>query len=493
MILQSGASPGATVKWRKGCRQRPILRQSTRGAEGFSARRRSPELLVMKNPREGLITHINVKLDGQEVTKPQEVRILGQLIPQGRNNKSTLDKLTKATVQINGMLRRIRNKQHGLKQSKAMQLVHAFVVSTVMYGPPHLKLTKKEVEKLDILLRKAYKNALGRPEYAATKRLLELAQIRRLGGTDSGCWLLDQLGLANQNAASLRQQIELDDPIRAGVRTSRSSRNINPSESLARAWDSRPGTLYVDAAGPVSGVATAALSTSDGSNIVTKASFRVFCATEAEEVATVAIALAITCNPKATIISDSQGAVRNFAAGSVGEVAAGLLRRHPPQAAQIVWSPSHMGYPGNEVAHATARDSLPSRDSIPASGVEDLWSFSKCLLDIRLARKRFPASHMSLSKEGEPILRRLQTDTFLTPDKLRTWYPDRYASAACPWCGWQKADTYHMVWACEKNEETSQCEASEEEWYAALASKDPVQQQLLIRRAKAAQASGVLE
>ncbi|KAG0436485.1 hypothetical protein HPB47_017919 [Ixodes persulcatus] len=376
-----------------------------------------------------------------------------------------------------------------------------------MYGPPHLNLTTKQVEKLDILLRKAYKNALGLPEYAATKRLLEFgvhntfeqlantqirAQIRRLGGTDSGRWLLDKLGLANPNAASLRQQIELDDHIRAGVRTSRIPRNMNQSrdaerrvarsEALARTWDSRPGTL--------TGVATSAVATSDGSKIVTKASFRVSCATKAEEVA---IALAVTCNPKATIISDSQGAVRHFAAGSVGEVAAGLLRRHPPQVAQIVWSPGHMGHPGNEVAHATARDSLPSRDSIPASGVEDWWSFSKCLLDIRLARKRFPAPDKSLSKEGEHILQRQQTNTFLTPDKLHTWYPDRYTSAACPWCGWQKADTYHMVWACEKNEKPSQCEASEEEWYAALASEDPVQQQLLIRRAKAAQASGVLE
>ncbi|KAG0431723.1 hypothetical protein HPB47_021517 [Ixodes persulcatus] len=339
-----------------------------------------------------------------------------------------------------------------------MQLVHAFVVSRVMYGLPHLNLTKKEVEKLNILFRMAYKNALGLPEYAATKRLLELgvhntfeelataqigAQIRRLVGTDSGRWLLDKLGLANPKAASLRQQIELDDHIQAGVRTSEIPRNMNPSrdaerrmvrsEALARTWDSRPGTLHVDAAGPVSGVATAAVATSDGSKIVTKASFRVFCATEAEEVA---IALAITCNPKATIISDSLGAARNFAAGSVGEVAARLLRRHPPQAAQIVWSPGHMGHPGNEVAHATARDSLPSRDSIPASGMEDRWPFSNCLMDIRVPRKRFPAPHKSLSNEGEHILRRLQTDTFLTPDKLHTWYTDRYASASFPWSGW---------------------------------------------------------
>ncbi|KAG0442076.1 hypothetical protein HPB47_015784 [Ixodes persulcatus] len=85
---------------------------------------------------------------------------------------------------------------------------------------------------------------------------------------------------------------------------------IARSEALARTWDCRPGTLYVDAAGPVSRVGTAAVATSDGSKIVTQASFRVSCATEYKEVA---ITLALTCNPKATIISDSQGAVRNFA------------------------------------------------------------------------------------------------------------------------------------------------------------------------------------
>ncbi|KAG0431721.1 hypothetical protein HPB47_021515 [Ixodes persulcatus] len=84
-------------------------------SRGLQCTQEKSELLVMRNPREGLITHINVKMDEQEVPKPQEVRILGQLIPLGRNNKSTLDKLTKATVRINGMLRRIRNKQHGLK------------------------------------------------------------------------------------------------------------------------------------------------------------------------------------------------------------------------------------------------------------------------------------------------------------------------------------------------------------------------------------------
>ncbi|KAG0424119.1 hypothetical protein HPB47_000105, partial [Ixodes persulcatus] len=153
-----------------------------------------------------------------------------------------------------------------------------------MYGPPHLILNKKEVETFEILLQKAIENSLGLPEYAATRRLLELrfhntfeelarakvgAQVRRLGGTES-----------------------------------------------------------VDAAGPVGRVATAAVAHSDGSKILTEGSFRVSCATEAEESA---IALAVTCNPKATIISDSQGAVHNFAAGSVGEVVTGLLRRHRPQ------------------------------------------------------------------------------------------------------------------------------------------------------------------
>lgn len=86
----------------------------------------------MRNAHEGLVTYIRVEMEGQEVPKTQEARFLGQLIPQGRNNENTLEKLTKAMVQTNGMLRRNRNKQHGSKERKAVKLVDAFVVWRVI-------------------------------------------------------------------------------------------------------------------------------------------------------------------------------------------------------------------------------------------------------------------------------------------------------------------------------------------------------------------------
>ena len=88
--------------------------------------------------------------------------------------------------------------------------MQAFVVSRIIYGTAYLRLTKGEVEKLDVLSKKAYKTALGIPSSTSTCRLLELgvhntveelweaqniAQMKRLNKTTNGKWLLAQLGL----------------------------------------------------------------------------------------------------------------------------------------------------------------------------------------------------------------------------------------------------------------------------------------------------------
>ncbi|KAG0420425.1 hypothetical protein HPB47_003505 [Ixodes persulcatus] len=190
------------------------------------------------------------------------------------------------------------------------------------------------MQKLNIFIRRAYKNALGLPERTATERLVKLgvhnsteelheaeliSQLRRLEGTANGSWLLDKLELAVPGGPQEGEETggAMDYEVRQRIVFSRISRNMHPdrdvewrqarSAVLSRSWDSREGTLYVDGASPVSGVVTIAIANGHGS-VVRIVSIRTHSTEQAEEAT---IALAIVCNSRATIIFDSQKACRN--------------------------------------------------------------------------------------------------------------------------------------------------------------------------------------
>ncbi|KAM7299574.1 hypothetical protein ISCGN_020140 [Ixodes scapularis] len=416
------------------------------------------ELLVFRNPRDKLVDHIDVVIDGVRVPKPAEVRILGQLLQQGRGNKSTIDRLDAMTTQVCGMMRRIRNRRHGIKEKEAIQLVQAFIIARLTYGTPYLNLNKAEMQKLNVLIRRAYKNALGLPERTATEKLLKLgvhntieelheaqlvSQLKRLSSTVNGAWLLDKLGMAVPGGSHGPGDAgeELPAETRQRFTISRIPRNMHPDRNaerrqaravaLARSWDSREGTLYVDGAGPVLGVAAIAVASAQG-QIRRVASIR---AQTVEQVEEAAIALAVVCNPRATIISDSQRACQNFARGVVGQPALRLLRKTAVEGVHLIWTPGHMGQVGNEAANAAARGALYRDSVLPQRDLDSALTYSEALKALRTHRAEYPGPAKGLSKEEEFTWRRLQTDTFVTPIQLHLWYPERYATADCPFCG----------------------------------------------------------
>ncbi|KAM7305243.1 hypothetical protein ISCGN_015140 [Ixodes scapularis] len=416
------------------------------------------ELLVFRNPRDKLVGHIDVVIDGVRVPKPAEVRILGQLLQQGRGNKSTIDRLDAMTTQVCGMMRRIRNRRHGIKEKEAIQLVQAFIIARLTYGTPYLNLNKAEMQKLNVLIRRAYKNALRLPERTATEKLLKLgvhntieelheaqlvSQLKRLSSTVNGAWLLDKLGMAVPGGSYGPGDAgeELPAETRQRFTISRIPRNMHPDRNaerrqtravaLARSWDSREGTLYVDGAGPVLGVAAIAVASAQG-QIRRVASIR---AQTVEQVEEAAIALAVVCNPRATIISDSQRACQNFARGVVGQPALRLLRKTAVEGVHLIWTPGHMGQVGNEAANAAARGALYRDSVLPQRDLDSALTYSEALKALRTHRAEYPGPAKGLSKEEEFTWRRLQTDTFVTPIQLHLWYPERYATADCPFCG----------------------------------------------------------
>ncbi|KAM7281834.1 uncharacterized protein ISCGN_001995 [Ixodes scapularis] len=224
---------------------------------------------------------------------------------------------------------------------------------------------------------------------------------------------------------------ELPAETRQRFTISRIPRNMHPDRNaerrqaravaLARSWDSREGTLYVDGAGPVLGVAAIAVASAQG-QIRRVASIR---AQTVEQVEEAAIALAVVCNPRATIISDSQRACQNFARGVVSQPALRLLRKTAVEGVHLIWTPGHMGQVGNEAANAAARGALYRESVLPQRDLDSALTYSEALKALRTHRAEYPGPAKGLSKEEEFTWRRLQTETFVTPIQLHLWYPER--------------------------------------------------------------------
>ncbi|KAG0421367.1 hypothetical protein HPB47_002732 [Ixodes persulcatus] len=95
------------------------------------------------------------------------------------------------------------------------------------------------------------------------------------------------------------------------------------SEAPGSTWDSESGTVYVDAARGQDGTSAVVLVSSDGEKIISVTSVkRMESAARAEEVA---IARAIACSPRATVLPDLQAACPHFAAGSIEPIAKRLI------------------------------------------------------------------------------------------------------------------------------------------------------------------------
>ncbi|CAN7984904.1 unnamed protein product [Ixodes hexagonus] len=72
------------------------------------------------------------------------------------------------------MVGRITNRNHGLKEADVIRLIQALITSRITYSAPYLNLNQGEKNRINILIRKAFKIALGLPLYAATDKLLAM-------------------------------------------------------------------------------------------------------------------------------------------------------------------------------------------------------------------------------------------------------------------------------------------------------------------------------
>lgn len=89
-------------------------------------------------------------------------------------NGETIRKLDNITSQIMRLLKRIANKHSGMKEGNLLRLVQAFVISRIVYVASYLRWYSSERYKLDCLIRKIYKQAIGLSITTSNDKLLQL-------------------------------------------------------------------------------------------------------------------------------------------------------------------------------------------------------------------------------------------------------------------------------------------------------------------------------
>ncbi|KAG0428426.1 hypothetical protein HPB47_024586 [Ixodes persulcatus] len=367
-----------------------------------------------------------------------------------------------------------------LNEADALRLVQALIHTRLLYHLPYHNLTQTEHKRMSTLLRKAQKLALGLPVRTATVCLERLgvtntleelteaheaAQLTRLRSTAQGQSLLATLGFppcpASLTAAGLSPAA------RAKLIVAPIPRNMHPTRHSARR-DHRSRYLrraYTEGCDTVRALFTDA-SPQDargGITVVVNSDLRlVHAATERgltevsllEERAVARAILSTSTLSSSTpthILTDSQTACRHFLYNTLHPFTASLLDSFLSSTShtfRLVWVPGHADIPGNECAHALARElsnRAPGEDSATIRPAP--FSYSTHLAELRLARQHYPPPQPSLTRRQGVLWRQLQTNTFPTPLFYTYVYPS-LGPPECPHCG-DRPTLLHMVWQCQ--------------------------------------------
>lgn len=476
-----------------------------------------------KNTQQTRSPILNLEINGSQVKQVQELRVLGMLIQETGSVSSTLNKLKHTSRSVSRLIRRIARSKDGMREDDTRRLVEAFVISRITYALPYQLSRRCEAEQANVLIRTAYKAALGLPDCTGTERLESLgiyntydehaaavliAQRERLNSTTQGRALLQRLHypLAPQFCGEETHQIPRQDRERIHVHPIPKNMHpmFNAGRRRARAvalerLRNDPNTHYTDATPYPSRLKAFAAVVTRGNEAITSATIRTKSTAVAEAAA---IALAIRAaegkRQSAHVLTDSQEACRLFLRGVLPRSVLGILGNNLREDHIITWCPAHEGVQGNERADRLARG-LIFRAADTSTREEYLTpTLPRDILDSqRRARQTMAPPHPKLTRWQSRDWRRLQTNTYPNIHTLSKIHPSQYDDC-CPWCG-DTPTLKHITWHCkqrpaEGNSPLVTRNELERSWEARLARQDLGSQQATLDQAeRAARASGALE
>lgn len=431
------------------------------------------ELLVI-NPKKKTWNQLTVQTGtGQVIPRVKKIRILGLIVDETRKNMETVHKLEHKTNAAIQLVKRVANRKGGMRENSLLRMVQSFVISHLAYIAAFHNWKYNEKKRLNCMIRKAYKNALGL--YASTNtekmeslgvhnRLEEVivaqrtAQVARLEKTRTGRETLRKLKIEAQTGPEDRQ---VDSTAMGRLDIRPIPRHMHPvhdegrrkarAQALTREHGEDSGTVHVDAARHGDHFVAAVVRAKDG-GLVTAASIRTQEVRVAEEVA---IALAASLPTVKVVLSDSMRALRNFMAGRISQAAARTLDNKSCGKVTLKWYPAHEE--GNAVADAMAR-ALGDRAGSQSSHYEPR-EYGEMLRTFRLDRQLLPAPHPNLTRKEAVVFRQLQTRCMFTPVIGKHILPDLFQDDVCKLCKSDRATLAHIAWDCTKRRREASQEA----------------------------------
>ncbi|KAG0431110.1 hypothetical protein HPB47_022089 [Ixodes persulcatus] len=312
-----------------------VLQEAIRVVEEYVAPRglacspQKSELLLLR-PKRGEKEKSNIELfaQGHRIPQVESIRVLGLRIQADGKNREMIQALKGTTYQVARLIARISNRNYGMKESNLMRLVQAFAMSRLAYVVPFMRLGVDEKSKLECIVRKAYKRALGLPDSTSNEKLAALgvhntidelieaqrtAQLERLTRSATGRHILKSLGLRYETQRGEKVDVPLH--IREMLQISPIPKHMHPlhdakrrearAKALGRTLKEEEGVAYVDAAEYKGRGAMAAVVVNGDGHLVASCSVKTDDPETAEEVA---VALALSMPGVRSIVCDSQSA-----------------------------------------------------------------------------------------------------------------------------------------------------------------------------------------